>query len=160
MASVVIGAAGSFAAISTLLGSPITGAFLLMEVAGLAGPMLGIVLTPGLVAAGVGSLIFVGLDSWTGFGTFGLAVPNIPPFRTPDVAEFLWALGIGVAAALLGTLIRRSSQYLAPIVGRRRLAADAHRSAWRSPAWRSPSARPPARAARRCSSPARRRSRP
>ena len=121
MASVVIGAAGSFAAISTLLGSPITGAFLLMEVAGLAGPMLGIVLTPGLVAAGVGSLIFVGLDSWTGFGTFGLAVPNIPPFGSPDLAEFLWALGIGVGAALLGTLIRRSSQYLAPIVGRRRL---------------------------------------
>jgi H+/Cl- antiporter ClcA len=121
MATVVIGAAGSFAAISTLLGSPITGAFLLMEVAGLAGPMLGIVLTPGLVAAGVGSLIFVGLDSWTGFGTFGLAVPNIPPFSSPDLAEFLWALGIGVGAALLGTLIRRSSQYLAPIVGRRRL---------------------------------------
>jgi chloride channel protein, CIC family len=121
MASVVIGAAGSFAAISTLLGSPITGAFLLMEVAGLAGPMLGIVLTPGLVAAGVGSLIFVGLDSWTGFGTFGLAVPNIPHFGTPDVAEFLWALGIGVAAAVLGTLIRRSSLFLAPFVGRRRL---------------------------------------
>ena len=121
MASVVIGAAGSFAAISTLLGSPITGAFLLMEVAGLAGPMLGIVLTPGLVAAGVGSLIFVGLDNWTGFGTFGLAVPNIPHFGTPDVAEFLWALGIGVAAALLGTFIRRSSLFLAPIVGRRRL---------------------------------------
>ena len=34
-ASVVIAAAGSFAAISTLLGSPLTGAFLLMEVSGL-----------------------------------------------------------------------------------------------------------------------------
>ena len=59
--------------------------------------MLGIVLTPGLVAAGVGSLIFVGLDTWTGFGTFSLAVPNIPHFGSPDVAEFLWALGIGLA---------------------------------------------------------------
>ena len=34
MAAVVIGAAGSFAAIATLLGSPLVGAFLLMEMAG------------------------------------------------------------------------------------------------------------------------------
>ena len=66
----MLGAAGSFAAISTLLGSPITGAFLLMEASGLGGPMMGLVLLPGLLASGVGALIFVGLDSWTGFGTF------------------------------------------------------------------------------------------
>ena len=66
-ASMVIGAAGSFAAISTLLGSPIVGAFLMMEVSGLGGALLGVVLVPGLLAAGVGSLIFVGLDSWDRF---------------------------------------------------------------------------------------------
>ena len=59
MAAVVVGVAGSFAAISTLLGSPIVGAFLLMEIAGLGGAMLGVMLVPGLLAAGVGSLIFV-----------------------------------------------------------------------------------------------------
>jgi H+/Cl- antiporter ClcA len=121
MASVVIGAAGSFAAVSTLLGSPLTGAFLLMEVAGLGGPMLGVVLAPGLVAAGVGSLIFVGLDKWTGFGTFSLAIPNIPHFGSPDVAEFLWAIGIGLAAAVLGAVIRRLALMLRPIVARRRV---------------------------------------
>ena len=42
MAALVIGAAGSFAAIATLLGSPIVGAFLLMEAGGLGGPMLGV----------------------------------------------------------------------------------------------------------------------
>ncbi len=56
MAVVVIGAAGSFAAIATLLGSPIIGAFLLMEAAGLGGPLLGVVLVPGLLAAGIGTL--------------------------------------------------------------------------------------------------------
>ena len=69
MAAVVIGAAGSFAAIATLLGSPLVGAFLLMEMVGLGGPMMEIMLVPGLLAAGVGSLIFVGLDSLTGFGS-------------------------------------------------------------------------------------------
>ena len=39
----VVAAAGSFAAISSLLGSPLIAAFLLLEAAGLAGPMLGIV---------------------------------------------------------------------------------------------------------------------
>jgi len=100
-ASVVIAAAGSFAAISTLFGSPLTGAFLLMEVSGLGGPMLGVVLVPGLLAAGVGSLIFIGLNAWTGFGNFSLAVPDIPTFTTPDVAGLLWAIGIGIAAAFL-----------------------------------------------------------
>ncbi len=81
MASVVIGAAGSFAAIATLLGSPLAGAFLLMEAGGLGGALMGVVLVPGLLAAGIGSLIYVGLDDWTGFGTFSLAVPDIPAGR-------------------------------------------------------------------------------
>jgi H+/Cl- antiporter ClcA len=59
----VVAAAGSFAAISTLLGSPLTGAFLLMEASGLGGAMLELVLVPGLLAAGVGSLVFIGLDA-------------------------------------------------------------------------------------------------
>jgi len=101
----VLGAAGSFAAISTLLGSPIAGGFLLMEASGLAGPTMGLILVPGLLASGVGALIFIGLDSLTGLGTFSLAIPNLPHFARPDLAEFGWALVIGLAAALLGPVI-------------------------------------------------------
>jgi H+/Cl- antiporter ClcA len=121
MAVTVIGAAGGFAAISTLLGSPITAAFLLMEAAGLGGPTLGVVMLPGLLAAGVGALVFVGLNSWTGYGTFSLAVPNIPYFARPDGTEILWALAIGVAAAVVGTAIRRIGLLLLPAVQRARL---------------------------------------
>ena len=49
-----------------------------MEASGLGGPMLGVVLLPGLLAAGIGSLIFIGLDSLTGLGTFSLALPGLP----------------------------------------------------------------------------------
>lgn len=121
MAVLVIGGAGSFAAIATLLGSPIVGAFLLMEAGGLGGPLLGVVLVPGLMAAGVGSLIFVGLDRWTGFGTFSLSIGPIPAFTSPTVAEFGWAIVIGVLAAVLGQLIRRGALYAQPIVERRRI---------------------------------------
>jgi H+/Cl- antiporter ClcA len=102
----VVAAAGSFAAISTLLGSPIVGAFLLMEASGLGGPMLGVVLVPGLLAAGVGTLIFTGLDAWTGLGTFSLAIPGVPHFSRPDGAEFGWALAIGAVAPFAGWGIR------------------------------------------------------
>ena len=105
-ATAVLASAGSFAAISTLLGSPIIGAFLLMEASGLGGPMLGLVLVPGLLAAGIGSLIFLGLDAWTGLGTFTLAVPGLPHFGSPTIAEFGWAVVVGLAAALLGAGIR------------------------------------------------------
>jgi hypothetical protein len=83
--------------------------------------MLGIILVPGLLAAGIGTLVFVGLDNWTGYGTFSLAVPDIPPFTTPTGAEFLWAFGIGLAAAVVGRAIRHPALLLQPIVERRRL---------------------------------------
>jgi len=104
--AVVVGAAGSFAAISTLFGSPLPAAFLLMEAAGLGGPMMIVVLLPGLLAAGIGTLIFVGLDSWTGAGTFSLAIPNLPSVGQPTVGEFAWAIGIGLVAAFAAAGVR------------------------------------------------------
>ncbi len=115
----VVAAAGSFAAISTLFGSPLLAAFLLMEASGIAGAMLELVLVPGLLAAGVGSLIFIGLDSWTGLGTFSLAIPNLPHVGSPTGAGFLWALAIGVIAAPLGSGIRWLGLFLRPHVERR-----------------------------------------
>jgi H+/Cl- antiporter ClcA len=121
MAAVVIGAAGSFAAIATLLGSPLVGAFLLMEMAGLGGPMMEIVLVPGLLAAGIGSLIFVGLNSLTGFGAFSLTVPSIPHVGSPNGIEFLWAIVIGVGAAVVATGIFRLATLVRPLVEPRRM---------------------------------------
>jgi H+/Cl- antiporter ClcA len=108
----MLGSAGGFAAISILLGSPVSGAFLLMEASGLGGPMLGLVLVPGLLTAGIGSLIFIGLGRLTGLGTFSLAIPGLPAFARPDLAEFGWAIAIGLAAALIGPAIRWLGRYL------------------------------------------------
>jgi H+/Cl- antiporter ClcA len=121
-ATVVIAVAGSFGAVSALLGSPLVGAFLLMEASGLAGAMMSAVLLPGFLAAGVGGLVFVGLNSWTGWGTLSLAVPDIPPFSSPTFAEFLWAIAIGLMAPVLGSGIRRLALKLQPIVEHRRVA--------------------------------------
>jgi hypothetical protein len=79
------------------------------------------VLLPGLLASGVGALIFVGLDSLTGLGTFSLSVPGLPHFARPDIAEFGWALVIGIAAAIVGTAIHRLGLLLRPQIERRML---------------------------------------
>lgn len=117
----VVGAAGSFAAISALLGSPLLGAFLLMEASGLGGPMMGVVLLPGLLASGVGALIFTGLGDWTGVQASTLTIPSLSVVRPPDVAQFGWALVIGLAAALAGTGLHRLSLLAQPRVNHRRL---------------------------------------
>lgn len=117
----VIASAGSFAAVSTLLGSPLLGAFLLMEASGLGGAMLGVGLLPGLLAAGIGSLVFVGLDSWTGLGTFSLAIPDLPAFTTPTLAMFGWALLLGLACPLLAWGILAVARLLRPAVHAHRL---------------------------------------
>ena len=120
-AGAVIAATGSFAAISTLLGNPLTGAFLLLEASGLGGPMATIVLIPGLLGAGIGSLIFLGLNAWTGYGTFSLAIPDLPPAPSLTTAQFGWALAIGVAAAIVSFGIRWLALFLRPHVERRLL---------------------------------------
>jgi Voltage gated chloride channel len=115
----VVAAAGSFAAISAILGSPLIGAFLLMEAAVLGGPMLGVVLLPGLLAAGIGSLIFIGLNSMTGLEPVALALPQLPPFERPGIAQFGWALIIGALAAVLGSGFRWLASRLQAHVERR-----------------------------------------
>ena len=68
---------------------------------------------------GVGSLIFLGLDSWTGYGTFSLVVPHLPPAPHLDVAQFAWALAIGAAAGVISHGIRWLALFLRPHVERR-----------------------------------------
>ena len=120
-AKVVIAAAGSFAAVSTLLGSPLAGAFLLMEAAGLGGATMELVLVPGLLASGIGALVFTGLGRFSGLGTFSLALPGLPHFARPSLAEIGLALPVGLAAAVLAEAIRRFALLLRDAVAPRRL---------------------------------------
>ena len=125
MALTIMASAGSFAAISTLLGSPLLGAFLIMEAAGIAGATLTLVALPGLLASGIGALVFVGLDSWTGLGTFSLALTTVPPATAPTLASLAWAVPVGAAGALLGWVIRWVGLSLRPIVHTSRVLATA-----------------------------------
>lgn len=117
----IIAATGSFAAISTLFGNPLAAAFLLLEASGLGGPMATIALIPGLLGAGLGTLVFLGLNAWTGYGTFSLTVPNLPAAAHLDVAQIGWAVAIGLAAAVVSSGIKRLALFMRPHVERRLL---------------------------------------
>ncbi|WP_020104953.1 chloride channel protein [Nocardia sp. 348MFTsu5.1] len=125
MAVVIMASAGSFTAISTLLGSPLLAAFLIMEIAGIGGATLSLMAVPGLLASGIGALVFIGLDDWTGLGTFSLSLTSIPPAPDPTVATLAWAVVVGAIAAVLGWLIHSLGLSLRPIVHVNRILVTA-----------------------------------
>ncbi|MEW2402448.1 chloride channel protein [Streptomyces sp. NPDC046862] len=96
----LLGAAGAAAAISALLGNPLVGAVLLMEVAGVGGPQLFLVMLPVLLSSGIGDLVFTGFGSWTGLHTGSLQL-ELPRAPTLDVGDVLWSLLLAPTLALL-----------------------------------------------------------
>jgi H+/Cl- antiporter ClcA len=100
-AGMVLAAAGSFAALATVFGSPVVGAVIIIEAAGLGGPTLPLVLLPGLLAAGVGSLVFVGIGSLTGLssGAYAISPLSLPAYPQPNLGDFLWTILLSVVAA-------------------------------------------------------------
>ena len=116
--SEVIAAAGSFAAVSLIFDSPLIAAVILIEATGLGGPKLPLLLVPGLLAAGIGSLISTGLGSWTGLSTsdYALGTLDLPTFARPDFADFGWtivlAIGIAVVVYAIVRLAREAEGLL------------------------------------------------
>lgn len=76
---------------------------------------------PGLLSAGIGALVFTGLGNWTGLEVHALAAPPLPDFARPDLADVLWAVPFGFAAAVLAHAIRVAGRRLLPIVSARPL---------------------------------------
>jgi H+/Cl- antiporter ClcA len=104
----VVAAAGSFAAISVIFGSPIVAAVLVIEATGLGGAMLPLILIPGLISAGIGSLVFVGMSNWSGLSTaaYSLVPLELEPLSAVTWEEIGWTVLLGVAAAVVTAGVR------------------------------------------------------
>jgi H+/Cl- antiporter ClcA len=105
---VVVGAAGSFAALSFVFSSPIIAAIILIEATGLGKSRLPIVLIPGLVGAAVGSLVSIGMGSFTGLSSsaYALAPLSLPTFHQPTAGNFGWTIALALVIAIVAHLIR------------------------------------------------------
>lgn len=102
----VLGTSATFSALALLFGSPIIAAVLLIEASGVSGPRLPLLLVPGLLASGIGSLVWIGMGSWTGLSTADISIPTLklPPFESPTFADFGWSilLAAAIAVAMFG----------------------------------------------------------
>lgn len=104
--SAVLSMAGSFSAISALFGGPLVAGMLLVEAGVGLGAALLPMLLPGLVAAAVGYVLFIGLGDWGGLDTTALAVPGLPAYEGTSVPDLLVGLGVGVGAAIVIVAVR------------------------------------------------------
>ncbi len=114
----LIAAAGSAAAIATILGNPLVAVILMLEIVGLASRSVMLVIVPCIVSSGVGALLFTGLGHWTGLPTGTLALPDISA-TTLDAADLLLVIPLAAAVALL--------MHVVMVLGRRVATAAAPR---------------------------------
>jgi H+/Cl- antiporter ClcA len=119
----IVAASSTFAAVSFLFGSPLIAAIILIEAIGIGGSQLKIILVPGLMAAGIGSLVSVGMGSWTGLSTsdISIGVLPLPEFARPDLTDFLWTIPFAVAVAVLIIVIFALARPLVDVIQRRPL---------------------------------------
>ena len=118
----LMAASGSFAAVSAIFGSPVIGAVLIIEASGLGGPLLALVLLPGLMAAGIGSLVFVGLGSWSGLSTaaWELSPFPLPPYDGPGWGNFGWTILLAVVTAIVTFAVMELARLVLRCVSRSR----------------------------------------
>jgi H+/Cl- antiporter ClcA len=114
----VVAAAGSFAAVSVVFGSPIVAAVVVIEAAGVGGATLPFLLIPGLIASGIGSLVFIGMANWTGLTTSDYSLVPLDVTHVGHVTweEIGWAIVLGLAAALLTYPLRHLGLRTAAVV--------------------------------------------
>jgi len=114
----LLAAAGSFAAMSFLFDQPLIAAVIMLEVLGLDRQTLPLVLLPGLTAAGVGSLVSIGIGSFTGLSTSAYAIGALPlpSFGRPDIAEFGWTVPLAVIVAVAVVVVFRLARNVQHVV--------------------------------------------
>ena len=99
----VIAGAGAFAAVSFIFGSPMIAAVLIIELIAIGGPRLTLVIVPGLLCAGIGSLVSLGLGSFSGLSSsnFALVPLAVPHFSHLTFVDFLWTILFAIAVAVV-----------------------------------------------------------
>jgi H+/Cl- antiporter ClcA len=103
----VLSMAGSTSAISALFGGPIVAGVMTTEGGVGLGAGLLPALVPGMVAAAIGYVVFVGFGTWGGLNVPGLAVPNLPAYTGVHPSDLMVSIAVGLVVALLVTAIHR-----------------------------------------------------
>ena len=119
----LVTAAGSFSALSFIFASPMIAAVLLIEAIGLGGPKLRVVLVPGLIASGIGTLVSLGIGSLSGLSSKDYALGPLPlaPLGHLEPAQFGWTIAIALVVAVVASFVQRGGLLTYRVVSRRQL---------------------------------------
>ena len=117
----VVGTAGTFAAFAMIFNNPIIAAVILMEASGLGGATLTLVLIPGLLAAGIGAVVYLGAQYITGLDTSSFVVGplELHPMGHLSLAAIGWTVLLAALASAAGFVIIQIGRRLEGPVKRR-----------------------------------------
>src|SRR5437764_906127 len=101
-ARTLIAASGSFAAMSFIFASPLIAAVILIEATAIGGARLRLLLVPGLLASGIGSLVSLGVGSLSGLSTKAYALGPIPlsALSHLEASQFGWTIALAIVVAV------------------------------------------------------------
>src|SRR3954471_16074020 len=116
----LMAACGTFSAMALIFNSPLIAAVILIEAVGLGNPQLRLVLVPGLLAAGIGSLVSIGMGSFTGLSTsaYALGAVAVPAYARPELSDLAWTIPLAAAVAVFTFAVLRLARMALPVVAR------------------------------------------
>ncbi|MBV8218015.1 MAG: chloride channel protein [Solirubrobacterales bacterium] len=119
----LVAAAGAFSAVSFIFDSPLIAAVLLIEVTAIGGARMRLILVPGLLAAGIGSLVSLGMGSFTGLSSKDFALGPVPLTTAPHIkpGEFAWTIALAIAIGIVANVIKRGGLITYRSIPRNRL---------------------------------------
>lgn len=114
----LVAACGTFSAMALIFESPVIAAVLMIEASGLGGKRMKLLLVPGLLAAAIGSLVSIGIGSFSGLSDedYAIGTMPLPDFDRPDVIDFLWTVPLAAVVALGTFAIFSLARRLEPVV--------------------------------------------
>ena len=122
-ALMLVVASGSFAAMSFIFSSPLIAAVILIEAIAIGGARLRVLLVPGLLASGIGSLVSLGIGSLSGLSTHDYALGPIPlpALNHLQGSQFAWTIALAIAVAVVTSFVMRGGLLTYQFVSRRQM---------------------------------------
>ena len=119
----LVTASGSFAAMSFIFSSPLIAAVILIEAIAIGGARLRLLLVPGLLASGIGSLVSLGIGSLSGLSTHDYALGPIPlpTLGHLQASQFGWTIALAIAVAVVTSFVMRGGLLTHRFVSRRQM---------------------------------------
>lgn len=119
----LVAGSGAFASLAMVFSNPLVAAIILVEATGLGGATAAVLLLPGLMAAGIGSLVYEGLGQLSGLSTqaYALHPVAIDPLDELTLAQFGWSVVLAIAASGVGVAVVEGGRRLASQLEGRKL---------------------------------------